>query len=420
MRKLRTKIGAMIASATLAVAMMAMPASAGTTYTPVTGDDTFTFNKYLIVNEGSDVPDATFNFSIASVDAINADSEKNTMAVLSGPVVTDGTNVTAPTVGIATFAATDVPQTTVASGDSITLTSGEAYVKKVVSVDFSGVSFTEPGIYRYILSEVVDNTLMGMSYDVKHGENGIHGQRTLDVYVTDKTNATTGAHELKISGYVMHETLDAPSRGTDLGTAGGTLSDKSDGFVNSHEAFDLKFSKTVAGNQASRDKYFEFTVTITGAVPGTEYTVSYAGADVSIPANPNAATTVISEAKTQPEKITVGTNGSIAQVFYLQHGQSIAIRGLAEGTKYMIVENAEDYKAVSTTNDTNAEVKSDAVMNNTTGITANTTADFTNTRDGIIPTGVILSVAPWVIAGIVIIGGIVFFAIRSKKKYDEE
>ncbi len=419
MRKMKTKIGAMIASATLAVAMMAMPASAGTTYTAVNGDNTCTFNKYLIVNEGSDVPDATFNFSIASGAAINVNTTDDTMAVLSGPVVTDGTNVTAPTVGSAKFAATDVPQTTVASGDSITLASGEAYVKKAVSVDFSGVSFTEPGIYRYILSEVVDNTLMGMSYDVKVGTNGIHGQRTLDVYVTDEWNTISGKHELKISGYVLHETLAAPKRGTDLGTAGGTLSDKSDGFVNSHEAFDLKFSKTVAGNQASRDKYFEFTVTITGAVPGTEYTVSYANADISIAKNPNAATTVIEEAKTQPVKLTVGSNGTLAQLFYLQHGQSIAIRGLAEGTKYTIIENAEDYKAESVSTDTNATAVGNSVEN-TKGITANAEASFTNTRDGIIPTGVILSVAPWVIAGIVIIGGIVFFAIRSKKKYDEE
>ena len=44
---------------------------------------------------------------------------------------------------------------------------------------------------------------------------------------------------------------------------------------------------------------------------------------------------------------------------------------------------------------------------------------FTNTKEGVIPTGVILSVAPWVIAGIVIIAGVVFFAIRSRKKYEE-
>ena len=42
-----------------------------------------------------------------------------------------------------------------------------------------------------------------------------------------------------------------------------------------------------------------------------------------------------------------------------------------------------------------------------------------NVKEGVIPTGVILSVAPWVIAGIVIIAGVVFFAIRSRKKYEE-
>ena len=47
MRKMRTKIGAMIASAMLAVAMMAMPAGAATAYTGVAGGE-FTFDKYLI------------------------------------------------------------------------------------------------------------------------------------------------------------------------------------------------------------------------------------------------------------------------------------------------------------------------------------------------------------------------------------
>ena len=45
---------------------------------------------------------------------------------------------------------------------------------------------------------------------------------------------------------------------------------------------------------------------------------------------------------------------------------------------------------------------------------------FTNDRSGVIPTGVILSVAPWAIAGVVILAGVVFFAIRSRKKYEEE
>ena len=45
---------------------------------------------------------------------------------------------------------------------------------------------------------------------------------------------------------------------------------------------------------------------------------------------------------------------------------------------------------------------------------------YKNSKSGAIPTGVILSVAPWVIAGAVIIVGIVFLVIRSRKKYDAE
>ena len=45
---------------------------------------------------------------------------------------------------------------------------------------------------------------------------------------------------------------------------------------------------------------------------------------------------------------------------------------------------------------------------------------FTNTRDGIIPTGILLSATPWIILGIVAVAGIIFFAIRSKKSYENE
>ncbi len=47
-------------------------------------------------------------------------------------------------------------------------------------------------------------------------------------------------------------------------------------------------------------------------------------------------------------------------------------------------------------------------------------AGFTNTREGVIPTGVILSVAGLLVVGIIAVIGFVFFGIRSKRRYDED
>ncbi|MBQ5564329.1 MAG: hypothetical protein IIT39_13220, partial [Clostridia bacterium] len=144
-------------------------------------------------------------------------------------------------------------------------------------------------------------------------------------------------------------------------------------------------------------------------------------ADAAISANPNSATTVITEAVKQPATITVGAEGTVTQVFYLQNGQSIAVRGLAKDTKYTVVDGKEDYTAAYTTNDTNdtADEKTDTAAN-TTGIAQDVTINFTNTRQGVIPTGVILSVAAPVVIGLAVLGGIVFLVIRNKKRDAEE
>ena len=123
----------------------------------------------------------------------------------------------------------------------------------------------------------------------------------------------------------------------------------------------------------------------------------------------------------QPATITVGAEGTVTQVFYLQNGQSIAVRGLAENTKYTVVDGKEDYTAAYTTTDegdTTAD-KTDTAAN-TTGIAQDVTINFTNTRQGVIPTGVILSVAAPVVIGLAVLGGIVFLVIRNKKRDAEE
>ena len=54
------------------------------------------------------------------------------------------------------------------------------------------------------------------------------------------------------------------------------------------------------------------------------------------------------------------------------------------------------------------------------GIYADITAAFTNTKQGVVPTGVLLTVAPFAI-GLLLFGALaVFFVARKKKRAEEE
>ena len=379
MKKHARFLTTLLAAALLVVA--ALPSAFAFKYTAVAGTST-TFYKYLVMDVDANVPNATFAFTVAPGTAIAA--TENRVAVLAG--------IGTPTIADVTFAPTDSTTAGLPS-DTDTATAGQQYATQTAKVDFSGISFTEPGIYRYIVTETA-TTNQGVTNDES-------ATRTLDVYVTDNDGA------LEVSSYVLHTGTDAPAAGTDKGSAdvsntGDKLGDKSAGYTNTYDTSNLTFSKTVSGNQASRDKYFAFTVTIRGAVAGTVYDVDLTKADVNISANPNDATTCIGNAVTQPQRLTVPADGTVTQVFYLQHGQEITIKGLAKGTEYAVTENPEDYKQTAPDNASGTIVSEDV------------TAAFTNTRSGVIPTGVLLTVAPF--ATIMAVGAVGIIVMVGKKR----
>ncbi len=443
----KTKILATITSAVLVAAVFAaMPlsASAATTYTPVAGGTT-NFDKYLVMNEGANVPNVSFEYTVTSGTAQNFDASGKTIQVYAGPtpekITFSGKDIsdTTPTDSKfeVAFKQTDaaILEANVGSTDYVkNLDAGEKYAKKTAALDFSGVNFDEPGIYRYIITET-QGTDQSIVYDAD-------ATRVLDVYVVDN------AGNLEVSSYVLHATdstvsIDSTTYGSDGKVVTGDDSDhKSQGFTNEYTSYDLTFSKTVSGNQASKDKYFAFTVNIENAVAGTVYDVSYAddsndsttdgNADAAINANPNNATTVITTDVNQPATITVPAGKtSVSQIFYLQHGQKIAVRGLAKGTKYTVSENPEDYIASATAADgvdkntddattAGTEITLDANAMTDTFVKGNAVVDFTNTREGTIPTGVILAVAAPVAVGVILLAAIIVVAIKNKRRDSEE
>lgn len=392
-----TKIMALLMVTALIMGIVAISASAAN-YTAVAGTST-SFNKYLIVDEDAEVPAVTFRYTIAPGTPI--EPTNRTLSVFAG--------VGTPVVGTAAYAASDTKSTTVANGDLVTLDSGENYVKKVVNINFASVSFPEPGIYRYILTEEEISGVTGIQYDTQKSGAATDKTRILDVYVTNNNGA------LAVSSYVLHDTAAAVP--DDVVTNDDEpVADKSDGFVNEYKTSNLEFGKEVTGNQGSKDKYFDFTLTIANALPNTAYTVDISGAEATSVAN--AATIAANAGQTNASTITTDANGAATVHYYLKDGQYVKVKGLPQAATYTLTENYEDYTQTAgiTTPVSGKEQAYAAPASSATAIGANDVyVGFTNAKKGVIPTGVLLTIAPFAI-GILLFGALIIFIIAKRRR----
>lgn len=385
--------------------------AAGNTYDGVTGG-AVNIEKYLVVKSTAAVPNVTFNFTIAGKAGTNASATvADGVQVFAG---NDTDRVTgAPTIGTAVFTNTDAKyntaqdlmsagiQVTTGAKDPVTLEEGQSYAKHDVSVDFTHVTFKEPGIYRYEITETADGT--------GTVTNDADATRIMDVYVIDE-NGT-----LKVQGYVLHKNDGVVKQD------GTSATGKAEGYVNKMDARDVKVEKKVTGNQASHDEYFKITLKIEKALPNTTYTVDLKNADATTTTN-GANTTAYENAAT----ITTDTDGKATVDYWLQHGQSIIVRSMNIGATYEMNEdkaamNKEGYVATITSTDT----AGDTITNEdykVSGKIEKTDADqinisFSNERSGVIPTGVIMTVAPF--AAVTLLGAAGMVTIKMRKKEDD-
>ena len=400
-------------------------AGQGVNYTSVAGAS-MTFNKYLVMGAGDRTPAVSFSYTISAGTAKPASNGK--MAVLAGvgsPTVSDSVfTVDQATSTSATNDQIDVKRTdrTNVKWDSA---DGEKFAVSTSTVDFSGVNFTEPGIYRYIITEtaLAANTAKGIIQDDDT-------DRVLDVYVTDN-----GSGVLVVSQYVLHrdesDVIAGSSNGSaDVSTAGAALDDKTDGFTNELKTKDLVFKKMVSGNQASRDKFFDFTLSLTGLTAGDKYTVSLVddndpnttdGEHALATSASNDATISDNANKPNPTELTVGSDGSITQHFYLAHDQAIAVRGLPINAGYSVVENAEDYKSTGAGVTGYADAVS-GTIGTVAGSNKAVKTSYLNERDGVIPTGIIDNFSVYLLVamlGIAVIASAIIFSRKKVSKVSE-
>ena len=226
-------------------------------------------------------------------------------------------------------------------------------------------AFDLPGIYQYTVNETPNNAAEyeGISFD--------KAAYTVKVYVTYNDAGTA----LQVNNLVV------------TSAAGKT---KDVVFANTYDPSTLTVTKLLAGNQAVATDKFPFTLTIKGTA-GEEYKYAIK----------NGETT------SEPVTLTANAEGTATQTgIEMGKNTQLIVYGLSENDTYTLTEtDLKGYESSWT----------DATTTSAMGA-ADKSISVTNTKSGAVPTGIIMSAAPY--AAIVGLGGVFAGLFFRKKKED--
>ena len=305
------KLLAGVLSIALAMGVSVMPAFAASGETYADMDSVVIKKNYELANEGTFSPAEMFSFDIEADNVTDASDD-----------ITPE-NMPMPTIGTVSYLRGEAGSTT---------------KTKEIKIDLP--EYKSVGVYTYIIHEAAGNSA-GVTY---------YGDAIL-------LRVTVIEQDGKLRIAAVH-TEDPESTGEG----------KRDDFDNLYSAGELEVHKDVEGIMGNKDKYFEFTVELTGE-EGKTYQDSYAITGSSYDANPTSI-------KIKPGETTEAT-------FYLKDDDTIHIENLPYGVEYKVSETpVADY--VTTETGTEGEVD-EAVER----------ASFTNTKGGTVDAGVVLDSAPY-------------------------
>jgi len=374
-------------------------------------EKSITFEKELVV----------FNPDVTTIAAPKITYTYTLTAGSADKQIKDDTGVMANTkAGILPATTT---ATVVFNNEDITAAAGGASNKSNITFDFSGVTFTAAGIYRYVITETTDVTKDKAGIT----DGGISDTRYLDVYVRD---ADTSASETarQIYGYVMFS-ADNDIDGTNASSV--TAAGKTTGFVDDatntadqYHTFNAEVSKTVVNDTAMSTHQFPFNVDFKNTAVTQSVKLGY--------------TQVGSPAGTQPT--TPGTLASLDVTnLKLAHGEKVKYIGIPEGTdidvyetndvtgttynstysvdgaaatgsKNITWESAGDANKSST-----ATIDTTAIANGDPADTVAHSAAFTNTLTLISPTGLAFRYAPY---ALLIFAAVLLMMVMNRRKED--
>ena len=305
------KLLAGVLSISLAMGVSVMPAFAASGETYADMDSVVIKKNYELANEGTFSPAEMFSFDIEADNVTDASDD-----------ITPE-NMPMPTIGTVSYLRGEAGSTT---------------KTKEIKIDLP--KYNSVGVYTYIIHEVAGDNA-GVTY---------YGDAILLRVTVIEQDGT-----LRIAA--VH-TEDPESTGEG----------KKDDFDDLYSAGELEVHKDVEGIMGNKEKYFEFTVQLTGE-EGKTYQDSYAITGGSYDANPTSI-------KIKPGETTEAT-------FYLKDDDTIHIENLPYGVEYKVSETpVADY----VTTETGTEGEVDAAVEQ---------ANFTNTKGGTVDAGVVLDSAPY-------------------------
>ena len=305
------KLLAGVLSISLAMGVSVMPAFAASGETYADMDSVVIKKNYELANEGTFSPAETFSFDIEADNVTDASDD-----------ITPE-NMPMPTIGTVSYLRGEAGSTT---------------KTKEIKIDLP--EYDSVGVYTYIIHEVAGNSA-GVTY---------YGDAIL-------LRVTVIEQDGKLRIAAVH-TEDPESTGEG----------KKDDFDDLYSAGKLEVHKDVEGIMGNKDKYFKFTVQLTGE-EGKTYQDSYAITGGSYDANPTSI-------EIRPGETTEAT-------FYLKDDDTIHIENLPYGVEYKVSETpVADY----VTTETGTEGEVDAAVEQ---------ANFTNTKGGTVDAGVVLDSAPY-------------------------
>lgn len=267
-------------------------------------------------------------------------------------------------------------------------TDGEFTTKtKNLVIYWSGVQIKQPGVYRWPVTIEKKST---------------------DPNEQDSTSiAYLYAYAIDNNGKLMLDSCGWTTA-ADLNSAEGK-GNLTDEYPSTFK--NLTIVKNVEGLQGSKDQYFQFEIKLTTPANygKTEHKIS-GSYQTSVPA------TAYHTEKTNPSTVTVTAGGTEATVtLWLKHGQNATIEALPYGTMYTITEASSGYDvSIAVAGDT-ANVTNEAPSVSDTGLNADATVTYTNTKTPTVPTGVDLQTTAPVVC-LLMAMGLMFMAFAGKRK----
>ena len=409
-----------IATTLVATAMLAsvavVPAFADPVNGPINGNgyyngnsaiDTFSFTKELEMPVGVDEPTVTFSFTLSPDNPVQNEIAENTTEKTRADVKVGLGNASGTAVfdGDETYTPVDYDNNseTPATTQKATAT---------VTINVSGLigegKITEPGVYKYKLVESPTPTVTGASvsdFTVSDVERTVY----LFVQRIDEQLMVTGV-ELYNGAITLNEEVITNPNKTDSILNYYMLSGDPDqpdpDTPPAVVANDLTVTKTVTGDMGNKSEPFTFSIEIVGTKGKTyNYTIDRTtGNDIT--------GTITSDIPN--ESIT------------LAHGESIKITGLSATDTYTIIEtdaadkgamNADGYTTSYKVNGGQQQDSKTATgsLETSGDSTVSTTVAFTNNRNAVSPTGLIMDIAPYALLVVVAAAGCFVF-LRKRRE----